>query len=518
MLRLHEILCFLRAYPDDRRVLAVVERMLEAFPRRPDLRRHRRALADSGIAGTEIRFRFFAPVAFRLARRFGDRLSVDWKAFRNRARLEALLPSMALPAEAPGLDEWAFSVRDWVRRLKGPQETDAAFLLRRFLALPMDEGVRETLYDDLDPPLRLAPGKATPSRTRAFHPVTSVSFQTDPLCRSRPNLAEEVRRPPTIRAVSLREGRALVDLAKDAMVTRQRDLDVFSYGDPSDVRLADCGRGLELAAIGFLPERRLLLEAVYGFLMLKNGVPIGYALTSALYGSSEIAFNVFETFRGGEAGVVFGRVVATARTLFGSDAFAIVPYQLGDGNQEAIRSGAFWFYQKLGFAPRDPEVMAVLRRELARMRGNSGHRSDPRTLRALAAANVYWSTGRQRAEVLGLLPLPNVGIAVTAFVASRFGSDRAAAARACAAEAARLLGVGSLAGFSRGERMAWERWAPLVVVLPGIGGWSRDQKRSLVDVVRAKGGRRESDFVRLFDRHRRLRGAIRRLAESAAPR
>jgi hypothetical protein len=30
--------------------------------------------------------------------------------------------------------------------------------------------------------------------------------------------------------------------------------------------------------------------------------------------------------------------------------------------------------------------------------------------------------------------------------------------------------------------------------------------------VKAKGGRRESDFVRLFDRHRRLRRAVLRLA------
>src|SRR5262245_9375651 len=54
VLALHEILCWLRAYPDDARTLEQVERMLARFARRRDLRRHRRALADSGIAGTEI--------------------------------------------------------------------------------------------------------------------------------------------------------------------------------------------------------------------------------------------------------------------------------------------------------------------------------------------------------------------------------------------------------------------------------------------------------------------------------
>jgi hypothetical protein len=65
VLALHEALCWLRAYPDDAALLERVERMLDRFERRRDLRRHRRALRDSGIAGTEIRFRFFAPTAWR---------------------------------------------------------------------------------------------------------------------------------------------------------------------------------------------------------------------------------------------------------------------------------------------------------------------------------------------------------------------------------------------------------------------------------------------------------------------
>ena len=57
--RLHEVLCFLRAYPDDARVLAQVERMLARFAVRTDLVRSRAALADTGIAGTAIHYPFF---------------------------------------------------------------------------------------------------------------------------------------------------------------------------------------------------------------------------------------------------------------------------------------------------------------------------------------------------------------------------------------------------------------------------------------------------------------------------
>ena len=42
--RLHELLCFMRAYPDDEQILDTVEAMLEGFDQRRDLRRHARKL------------------------------------------------------------------------------------------------------------------------------------------------------------------------------------------------------------------------------------------------------------------------------------------------------------------------------------------------------------------------------------------------------------------------------------------------------------------------------------------
>jgi len=517
VLRLHEALCFLRAYPDDRAVLARVEHMLGTFERRADLRSCARALADSGVAGTAIRFRFFEPTALWLARRWPDRLRIDWDEFGNDGDLGDLLPLLAHASEQPGLDEFEFEVRDWVRRLKGPRETDAAFLLRRFAALPMDEFAREAIYDKLDPPLVLEPGPGTPARTHAKVPRAHPVFQAQPLARARPSLRDELLRPPlAVREVSEREGEALIDLARAAMVTRARDLDAFSWGDPRDVRLVDCGGGLEFAMIGTIPERRLLLECVYGFLTLKNGVPVGYVLTGALFGSCEVAYNVFETYRGAEAGPIYGRVLAMSAHLFGADCFMVPPYQLGHDNEEAIESGAWWFYQKLGFRARDRGVLRLMRAEERRMRANPRARSTPATLRRLAEKPVFFHAGRPRDDVLGALTLPNVGLRATDFLARRFGSDRERGERECAREAGRLLGAGPGRGGSEGEWIAWRRWAPLVCILPGVARWSATEKRALVEVVRAKGGRRESEFVARFDRHAKLRRALRAL--TAAPR
>ncbi len=509
LLNLHETLCRIRAYPDNAEVLAQVERILNAFDRRPDLRRHRTALADSGLAGTEIRYPFFWSTARWLAERFPANLSIDWAAFEQDELLLGRLHLFAHYAETPGLDEAPFSAREWIERMKRDDETDAAFVIRSFGALPLDEVTRETIYQELALPLVLSPGPLTPSRTRARHASLPVTWQTTPLDRRRPALPDAVLRAPlAVREVSPIEGRALIALAREAMVTRARDLDAFAHGDARDVRLVDCGGGLQFAVIGLVPERRLMLEAVYGYLTLHNGVPIGYVLVSALYRSSEIAYNVFETYRGGESGVVYGWVLAVTRHLFGVDSFTIYPYQLGHENDEGLRSGAWWFYQKLGFRPRDPETTARMKAELRKMKREAGYRSPIGALKLLAEENLYYHLGAPRDDVIGLFQPSSVGLSVTRYLAERFGSDRARAAKVCSGEASRLLGVRSLIRFSRGERLAWERWAPLVLLLPGIERWSPAQKRSLVEVIRAKGGRREGDFVRLFDGHRKLRAAV----------
>src|SRR5262245_25244137 len=153
--RLHDSLCFLRAYPDDRAVLSRVEALLDRFAARRDLRRHARALADSGIAGTPIRYAFFAPTARWLARRFPDELTIEWGRFEQQDLLERLLDLLSLYSESPGLDEAELAPRTWIRRMKGPRETDAAFLVRRLEALDAGPLVRERIQDELDVPMRL---------------------------------------------------------------------------------------------------------------------------------------------------------------------------------------------------------------------------------------------------------------------------------------------------------------------------------------------------------------------------
>ena len=139
-----------------------------------------------------------------------------------------------------------------------------------------------------------------------------------------------------------------------------------------------------------IEERRKPHADTYGALTLRNGVPLGYMELDVRGSHVEIAFNTFPTYRGGEAAQLFARTLAMMRYVFGSRTFGIAPYQLGEGNREAIDSGAWWFYYKLGLRPRVAAAQLLARRELKRWRADRFHRSSRSTLEALARWPLYY--------------------------------------------------------------------------------------------------------------------------------
>lgn len=504
--RLHEALCFIRAYPDDAAVLSQATSMLERFAQRPDLCAHREALADSGIAGTAIHYRFFHAQADWLAAHWPDRLRLDRSDEEAPARIARALPLLVTPVEAQALIEARWSGYEAIDRLRGRQVGDAAFLLRRIAAMPGDGFTREAFSDAIDASFVLDAGNDTPSRTRAFFDPAPRSWARPGPVFGRPDLRAQIARAPrAVQRLPVREGAALSDLARGAMLTRARALVAFSYADARDAWLVDDGEGLAFGLIGVAPERRHALAASYGGLTLRNGVPIGYLQADIVGASAAISFNTFETFRGGEAGFTFARLLAAMAHVFGSRSFTIEPYQLGRDNDEGIESAAWWFYFKLGFRPRDAATVRLARGERERMQRRPSHRSSAATLQRLAQRHLYFEAEPGRRHPLP--PLVALGERAAAALAARSGADREAAVALASVEVLRRCGVASWRGFSVDERRAWERLAPVVALLD-LAPWTDGQRAALVELMRAKGGASERDFVARHIAHPQFDAAL----------
>ena len=162
-----------------------------------------------------------------------------------------------------------------------------------------------------------------------------------------------------------------IDAARAMLASLGRETDAIALAYPDGVEWHDVGRGIAVALYAMLPGRRDALDSHIGMMLFKNGLPVGYGGGWPFAGSCRIGVNIFEPFRGGESALLFGQVLHVYRKRFGINRFVVEPSQFGAGNLEGLRSGAFWFYYRLGFRPVEPRAAARAREVHDRMRGGS---------------------------------------------------------------------------------------------------------------------------------------------------
>ena len=516
--RLHETLCFLQAHPDDAEVLALVDRALEAIPARvtrlgPGARRR---LHDSGIASTTLDYPFGLPMARWLASRFPADADVAWRRFHDEDRLDETLSLLATTAEGDAFSEGGMGWREWLRVAKGGRRlTDLQLLLEVFGRTRLPTEARDWLFESLGLPIQWRPRGPGASRTLARGAPPRVFFHEPGLDRSAGDLVDALSRPLPALARAPRElAESLIDSARVAMATRQRELHAFSYPNPDDVLVVRGGRGLVLAFIGIVPDFRLPLEAYYGFLALKNGVPVSYGGGWELFGTLDFAVNIFASFRQGESAYLATQLLRAYRRIFGMRTVVVDRYQLGHESTEALRSGSFYFYHRLGFRPRNPDVLRVLETERTKIAADASYRSPVRVLEQLAGDEVFLS-------LPGGLPAPekrlratDVAALVARFVAREYGGDRVAAVRETAARVGLVLGVPRRASWPLSERRAFEGMSLVAALIEDLARWPVAARRALVAVMRAKGASSEMRYAHQLDGHRRLRRSLEALTSA----
>jgi hypothetical protein len=374
-----------------------------------------------------------------LAERWPGALHVDWDNLEDADGVASLLKLLMPRVESPALEELPLTARQWVRHLKRDDEGDGTFLVRRFAEASMDERWREDVFDSLDVPFVLAPARGTPSRTTSFIAGLPLCWQIHARSTARPDLKREIERPPKrMRHVNHKRGAELVDAARVAMLTRERDLEQIAYAYPGDAWILEDEDGLCFVALGKVPERRFVLEATYVYLVVKNGVPVGYLQGSGLGGWAEINYNIFPPWRGRDAAALYARSLAVIHAFQHVSTFIVDPYQLGADNEEAIESGAWWFYYKLGFRPRDREARALALREQERVTKRASYRSSPSTLRELALSPMVLQLyDKPRFPYGGVGP---VGLHASHRLSERGGGLRSEGLARTSEEAAALLG------------------------------------------------------------------------------
>jgi len=519
LIRFHETLLFLRAYPHDRKVLRRTESLLRGFARRVGkLAASGEDLAPfdtpevSGIAGTTITTDYSYDVVAWLKRRFGRSVRIAWEGFEGTDRLRALWPQFLPLLEEEALEDANVPYREWLRAVRRKGHDDLAWLLARIEKLPVPENERAERYEALGLSISWDIGTSAASRTKARWPSRSAFFHDVPFIPRRDvSLKAELAGPSLpVRKLSRREGTAVLEMTRKATALRYREYYGFAYGDPASVRSVRPGRGVEIFLFGLKRERRLPLRAGFAGFIVKNGVPVGYVEALAFFDRIEIGFNIYYTFREGESAWIFAKVLKLLHQVLGVSSFSIDPYQIGHENEEAIESGAFWFYRKLGFRSASEKLRALTEREEKKIVANPGYRSSPAILRRLAGGNLLYEVPPTKPGEWDNFHIRNLGLAVQRRMARDFAGDAVRSRRGSVSRVARILGA-RLEEWPGSARRAFGDLALVFDLIPWLSAWSRSEKRALAAIARAKAGPDESRYLRLLQKHQRVREAILRM-------
>jgi hypothetical protein len=514
LVRLHETVLFLRAYPRAPAVARLADSILSSMEGRVGALRAAgldlSPLEDpevSGIAGTAFSAVFSYPVARRLAARHPN-LEIDWEAYDEPGRAGPVARRFIPLLEEDWPVEAHPPLRRWLEAARPRGRSGLRFLLERIAALPLGERDRGDLYDGLQVPLRWVFSDAAHSRSRwalDIRPRRPLYCHKGALIERRDvSLAEHLQGPPLpVRQVPEREANRVVDLILETSAMRYRELYGFSHPDADRVFRADAGRGVEFYFFGVPPAWRLPVRAYHGGMFFKNGVPAGYVEALSAFERAEVGFNLYYTFREGESAWIYARWLRLFQQTLGVNTFSVDPYQIGHENEEAIQSGAFWFYRKLGFRPADPEIARRTEAEESRLRKTPGARSSASTLRRLAAGCLLFEAPGASPGAWDRFSIRNLGLAVARATAARHGGDPARMAAWAAGRVGGALGAAPD--------------CPLTLVaslIPGLARWPAADKTALLAVLKAKQSRDESRYLRLMQRHARFRAACLRLGSN----
>lgn len=514
----------MRAHPQSPAAFGAADRLLSTFTKRVEEFRSSGAdltpldyIENSGIAGTTIFGGFSYDIVRFLVDRHPANVEADWVASLKPERLGSTLPRFLPLLYEDSLVEANIPYLTWLHAAKGSTNRDLEWLVRRFERMKLSERSKAELFDSLELRVQWDLGNSRASRTLNKRRVRKVFYHTEPLIRrSEVSLDKEFGSPPlATQRLSREDGLAMQDMLRETTTVRYRELYGITHGDPESVVRVSAGRSVEIFLWGLRPERRLPLRAYHAGFTLKNGVPINYIEGITICERMEIGFNTFYTFREGESAWVYAKVLKLLHQIVGVKCISIDPYQLGFHNDEAIESGAFWFYRKLGFRPVRPELARLMAAEERKIGADRNHRTSARVLRRLSEGNVvYEAPGSSRGD-WDRFAIRNVGLAVERRMATEFGGDAEKIRVASSREVARSLDLKSKRLNKLGRR-GFDDLALVLGLIDDLAQWTKPEKKEVAQIILAKMGVDESRYARLLQSHPRLRAAIIRIGETPA--
>ncbi|MBL7930014.1 MAG: hypothetical protein JNL47_11170 [Bacteroidia bacterium] len=499
LIQYHDMLLFLLAFPDSPKLAEKATQEMLRLKYILSKQGKKSAFSNSGLEFTTLSWKPSPDALHWLLSRFNDlRYTV-----KSSKKLEEITTLLCYKTEWDSLLDAEVSFQQWISRLSA-REVNAPsrwlkVWLNRFQKLGSAPAVRDFLFDSLSM-------KAICTLSGAWS-LTSNKLLFGQPCfyKKKP----EIKKNEILKPVFLNDkiSQRVLNSIKAALFARQKETDPVTYADERFLYGYETDDGFTVYLLSMKPENRLPLESYIGYMVYSNGIPVSYGGGWIFYEQCEFGINIFEQFRGGPSARILHVLMNVYKHHYGVKTFIIPPYQFGEGNRDGIKSGAFWFYYKMGFRPVNKELKLLAEREWKKIQNNKAYRTPEKVL-------IRFTEGPVISELKNNLPVPELkklSHAAIKWIAENFDGNQKEASKKSADRLLKKSGI-STKGWSISEKNFFQELAPFLCMIHGWEKWKQPEIKQAVMLLKEK-GREEHRFIRMLQQHQKLRKEFFRISK-----
>jgi hypothetical protein len=435
----HQLLMGMMAYPSSKALLDAVtlsmQKLLQQLEQNISLQKK---LIGTGLLHTAVECNFSYAKIIYLTQKFPNQVSIHSASSNTETQksiLKLLLPLVEYSKIVDGEKDLKYRISQFH---SSQTQTDLEWLLQLIQQSNLDTKTQAIIYNQLGIFIQWKVSNINSSVS--FLRGTSLpTYYHTKLLDKKVNLQNIIQQKlPAPTKLTAKDKEQIIDAAKMTLLYLYRETEPFTNANKDDITLFKLDKGISVALFGSLNDKRYSLESYIGYLVFKNNIPASYGGGWIFGERSQFGINILESFRGGESGLIICELLRVYHQYFSATRFVVKPYQFGLNNPEAIKTGAFWFYYKLGFKPENKALRELALEEEKQKLINSNYKSSVSTLRKYTKSNL--------ALTLSETSYPNydsevISQKITHHINSHFNGDRQKAINVCFKQLKENLGI-----------------------------------------------------------------------------
>jgi len=488
---LHNTLMCMMAYPSSKQVLAAIQKTCEVLLNQiNNNKRLQQKLTGTGIYNTLIECNFSYELVKDLIALFPNQISIHSASSSletQKAALKLIFPYTEYSLIHDGDKDLKSRLASL---LNSNNQTDLEQLISIIQNADLPNNTKAFVYNQLGIYITWQQHSISNSITFLRGTDLPVYYHNSAIQKSVDVKGIITKKLPKPTHLSSKQKEQLITSAKLTLTYLYRETEPFTNANSNDITLFELEHGISVALFGCLPEKRYSLESYIGYLVLKNNIPISYGGGWLLGERSQFGINILESFRGGESQLIICELLRVYHQYLGAKRFVVKPYQFGLHNPEAIKTGAFWFYYKLGFRPQDAKLKELALYEEEQKKKNPRYKSSTSTLKKYLKSNIEL--------VLADNSFPNydsevLSQKITKYINTHYNGDRKQALTKCFNELKKHTGINPK-NYSD-LQLNYAKEVSILFCAMGNDQWLAKNKRDIIKYIETKFTKTEKEWI-----------------------